>query len=77
MNIEWQYFFGGCFGKSYDRYYKAIINGVQVEKHAFNNGVRFAIGNIDKAKKKYKTETELLAALPTPPKQNLQTITSK
>ena len=38
------------------------INEKRVEKHASNRGVRFAIGNIDEAKKKYKTEAELLEA---------------
>lgn len=60
--IEWKYFFGGSSGNSFDRYYKAEINGKKVEKHASNHGVSFAIGNIDKAKKKFKTEKELLEA---------------
>lgn len=63
MIIEWKYFFGGSSGRSYDRYYKAEINGVRVEKHACNRGVKFSIGNIDIAKKKFKTETELLEAI--------------
>lgn len=65
--IDWKYFFGGTHGKQYDRYYKAEINGQRVEKHEHNQGVRYAIGNIDLAKKKYKTEEELLTALTTKP----------
>ena len=60
--IDWQYFFGGSSGRTYDRYYKAEINGKRVEKHASNRGVKYAIGNIDEAKKKYKTEKELSEA---------------
>jgi len=58
--LQWKYFFGGCSGNKFDRYYKAEINGKQVEKHASNKGTKFAIGNIDEAKKKYKTEQELI-----------------
>ncbi len=61
--INWRYFFGGGCGRTFDRYYKAEINGILVEKHASNKGVRYAIGNIDKAKTTYKTETALLNAL--------------
>jgi hypothetical protein len=57
--IDWQYFFGGSSGRTFDRYYKAEINGKRVEKHASNRGVKYSIGNIDEAKKKYKTEQEL------------------
>ena len=59
--IVWKYFFGGSSnnGRRYDRYYKAEINGKLVEKHASNRGVKYSIGNIDEAKKKYKTEKEL------------------
>ena len=60
--IDWQYFFVGSSGRCYDRYYKAEINGKRVEKHASNRGVKYSIGNIDEAKKKYKTETELSEA---------------
>ena len=60
--IDWEYFFGGSSGRTFDRYYKAEINGKRVEKHASNKGVKFAIGNIDEAKKKYKTEAELSEA---------------
>jgi hypothetical protein len=60
MNIEWKYFFGGSSGRTFDRYYKAEINGKEVEKHASNRGVEYAIGNIDKAKVKYKTEEDLI-----------------
>lgn len=61
--IKWQYFFGGSSGQTFDRYYKAEINGVRVEKHADNKGSRYAIGNIDEEKKKYRTESDLIAAL--------------
>lgn len=61
--INWQYFFGGSSGRSFDRYYKAEVNGVLVERHSNNKGSRYAIGNIDEAKKKFKTESELLKAL--------------
>ena len=60
--IEWEYFFGGSSGRSFDRYYKAKINGNHVEKHSTSAGSKFAIGNIDEAKKKYKTEAELSKA---------------
>lgn len=60
--IDWKYFFGGSSGRTFDRYYKAEINGKRVEKHASNRGVKYAIGNIDEAKKKYKTEKELSEA---------------
>lgn len=60
--IDWKYFFGGTSGRTFDRYYKAEINGKRVEKHASNRGVKYAIGNIDEAKKKYKTENELSEA---------------
>ena len=62
MTIQWQYFFGGGGGNTFDRYYKAEINGKRVEKHASNKGVKYAIGNIDEAKKKYNTEEELIKA---------------
>ena len=32
--IDWKYFFGGSSGRTFDRYYKAEINGKRVEKHA-------------------------------------------
>lgn len=63
ISISWKYFFGGHGDKSFDRFYKADINGVRVEKHASNGGVFYAIGNISKAKKKYKSETELIKAI--------------
>jgi hypothetical protein len=61
--IDWQYFFGGSSGRTFDRYYKAEINGIRIEKHASHHGVKYAIGNINEAKKKFKTEAELLEAL--------------
>lgn len=64
MEIKWQYFFGGKSGKSFDRYYKAIINGIPCEKHSSNKGVLYSVGNIDKAKVKHKTEKELIESLP-------------
>ena len=60
--IVCKYFFGGISGLTFDRYYKVEINGKRVEKHASNRGVKYAIGNIDEAKKKYKTENELFEA---------------
>lgn len=62
MEINWKYFFGGHGGNTFDRYYKADINGQRVEKHASNRGVEYSIGNMDEAKVKYKTENELIAA---------------
>ena len=62
-DIDWKYFFGGSSGRTFDRYYEAEINGKRVEKHTSNSGVEYSIGNMDKAKKKYKTEGELLAAV--------------
>jgi hypothetical protein len=63
MKIEWKYFFGGSSGRSFDRYYYSEINGIRVEKHASNRGVKYAVGNIGLAKKKYKTESELIEAV--------------
>jgi len=60
--INWKYFFGGCTGVFFDRYYKAEINGQRVERHATNRGVKYSIGNMNKAKKKFKTESELIEA---------------
>jgi len=54
--IEWEYFFGG----SGEHYYKAEIDGVRVEKHVFRGGCRYAVGNMDLAKQKFKTELELI-----------------
>ena len=67
-SIKWQYFFGGSInnGRSYDRYYKSEIKGIRVEKHVSNRGVRYAVGNIDKAKIKHKTEEELINHLIAP-----------
>jgi hypothetical protein len=61
--IKWKYFFGGGGGRIFDRYYYCEINGVRCEKHATNKGVEFSIGNIDKAKVKFKTKEELLTAI--------------
>ena len=41
--IDWQYFFGGSSGRTFDRYYKAEINGQRVEKHGSNRGTVYAI----------------------------------
>jgi ferritin len=35
---------------------------MRVEKHSSSRGVKYAIGNIDEAKTKYKTEKELIDA---------------
>jgi hypothetical protein len=62
--IKWRYFFGCSYSSNgFDRYYKAEINGVAVEKHCTKNTTRYCIGNMDEAKKKFKTESELLNAL--------------
>lgn len=61
--IVWEYFFGGTSGRHFDRYYQADINGIRVEKHASNRGCKYAVGNIDKAKIKYTTESELIESL--------------
>jgi hypothetical protein len=60
--IDWKYFFGGSNGRTFDRYYESEINGKRVEKHASNRAVKYSIGNIDEAKKKYKTEQDLINA---------------
>ena len=72
IEIDWKYFFGGSGDGTFDRYYKAEINGVRVEKHASNRSTKYAIGNIDQAKKKFKTEAELLAALQQPNKEDME-----
>ena len=63
--IESNYFFGGSGhgGRVFDRYYEARIDGIRVEKHANNKGVKFSIGNIDDAKIKYKSEGDLIKAV--------------
>ena len=61
--IKWEYFFGGHGTRSFDRYYKAEINGVRVERHDSHRGVKYSIGNMDKAKIKYKKEEELIDAI--------------
>lgn len=61
--IEWKFFFGGSSENTFDRYYKAEINGQTVEKHSSHNGTEYAIGNIDEAHIKYKTESELIKAI--------------
>lgn len=63
MNIQWQYFFGGCDKRSFDRYYRAEIKGVHVEMHHSQKGIEYSIGNIDKAKKKFKKEEKLIKAI--------------
>jgi hypothetical protein len=62
-SIKWKYFFGGTCGRTFDRYYKAEILGVTVERHGSNKGVEFAIGNIDDAKVKFKKEWDLFLAV--------------
>lgn len=61
--IDWKYFFGGHGGKTFDRYYKAEINGQRVEMHSSNKGTVYSIGNMDKAKGKYKSESDLIKAV--------------
>lgn len=61
--IKWQYFFGGRCEKQFDRYYESDYRGMRVEKHCSNMKTEYAVGNIDKAKKKYITEEELIAAI--------------
>ena len=64
MKIEWELFFGGGNSTTYQCYYKAEINGVRVEKMTHTKAAdRFSIGNMDYAKKKYKSEKDLLEAL--------------
>ena len=71
--ISWEYFFGGSsnWGKRFDRYYKAEVNGIRVERHDSNGrgGKRYCIGNMDKAKQIYKSEAELLKAVRNEKKQ--------
>jgi len=54
--MEWKYFFGT---PGY-RYYHSEINGVRVEKLSTKQGNYYSVGNIDNAKKRYKTEEELI-----------------
>ena len=62
--IEWKYFFGASYKNGYyDRYYKAEVKGVRVEKHVTPRFTRFAIGNIDEAKIKFDSENELIQKL--------------
>lgn len=72
LPIVWEYFFGGqtTSGRA-TRFYSAYVGRIRVEKrwHSPNN-LSYSIGNYDKAKKKFKTEDELLkavAALSPPP----------
>ena len=58
-HIDWKYF----FGTPGHRYYYSIINGVRVEKYCGKKCTEYAIGNIDEAKKKYKSEVELTKRL--------------
>lgn len=67
--IEWQYFFGGQATTTtgqvkHTRFYFATVNGLRVEKRwSSPNKHSYTIGNYDKAKKKYRTEQELIDAL--------------
>lgn len=64
MKIEWKLFFSGGSAKTYQCYFMAMINGIRVEKMTHTKAAdRFSIGNMDYAKKKYKSEKELLEAL--------------
>lgn len=62
--INWEYFFGGHGneGRTFRRYYKAKINNKSVERCSSNRGTEYSIGNIDKAKIKFKTEEALIKA---------------
>lgn len=60
--INWRYFFGGVAGNTSTRFYFATINGLRVEKREGGKTL-YAIGNFDRAKKKFKTEVELIKAL--------------
>lgn len=61
--IHWQYFFGGKGERTFNRYYKAEIDGLRVEKHESNRGTEYSIGNMDEAKIKYKSIEKLLIAV--------------
>lgn len=61
--FNWEYFFGGGKIPYQEHYYKCEVNGKRLEKHTFRGGVEYSVGNMDKAKKKYKTEKELLQAI--------------
>lgn len=63
--ISWDYFSGGSShgGKMYDRYYKAIISGVRVEKWASNRGVKFCIGEFSDDVNTYLSEDDLIEAV--------------
>jgi len=59
--MEWHYFFGSSGCGTFGRYYKSFIGGVRVEKCATNKGTTYSVGNHDEARKKFKTEEELIA----------------
>lgn len=62
--IKWEYFFGGTSGSTSTRFYFATINGLRVEKRWNSPGsLSYSIGNYDKAKKKFRTEAQLLKAI--------------
>ncbi len=62
--LAWKKFFSGGSLENYICFYKTEINGIRVEKReGLKVGKSYSIGNIDKAKKIYKTENELLKAV--------------
>lgn len=61
--IKWKYFFGGGIIGQQHHFYKSEINGVRVEKRVSPRGTVYSIGNIDEAKKRFKTESDLLQDL--------------
>jgi hypothetical protein len=65
IGISWDYFHGGSShgGKMYDRYYKAFIDGVRVEKWASNRGVKYCIGEMVGDVNTYLSEEDLLDAV--------------
>lgn len=61
MTINWQKFFSGGNSKCYTTYYKSEINGICVEKKTSTRDLpMFSIGNMDEAKKIYRSETDLI-----------------
>ena len=65
IGISWEYFFGGSAknGKVWDRYYKAFIDGVRVEKWASNNRPnRYCVGEFVDDVNTYLNEQELIEA---------------
>jgi hypothetical protein len=65
IGIPWDYFSGGSShgGKMYDRYYKAFIDGVRVEKWASNRGIKYCIGEFADDVNTYLSEDDLIEAV--------------